>query len=215
MQPQSTPSDVPLLNLLRKRRAVSIGDLTEEMGVTATAVRQRLTRLTECGLVQRELVREGRGRPSHHYLLTKKGLRAAGDNYAELAEVLWTEIVSIDDHTIRDRLVRKVASQLASRAGIVSGETLVEKMQHLVSLMGERRVPFEIDTSSELPVLTAVACPYPDLVEKDRTICKMEKLLFTELLGQPIHQTDCRPDGDACCSFTTNNPPSSNVVTPS
>ncbi len=198
----TTESDKALINLLRKVESASISDLVEATGVTATAVRQRLTRLMDEGLVRREeVVREGRGRPSHRYLLTKQGHRAAGDNYAELAEVLWTEIRSIEDPEIRTGLLKRIAMQLAARSGELPGKTLEDKMNQLVALMGGRQVPFEVDTSGKLPVLTAVACPYPELVEQDRSICAMEKILFSEMLGQPMHLTDCRPNGDTCCSF--------------
>ena len=38
--------------------------------------------------------------------------------------------------------------------------------------------------SEQHPTLTAHACPYPKLAEQDRAICKMEEMLFTELLGR-------------------------------
>lgn len=204
--PNAATGDETLLNLLRKRGTASVSDLVEALGVTATAVRLRLTRLMDDGLVRREEVtREGRGRPSHRYLLTEKGIRSGGDNYADLAEVLWAEIRSIDDPEVRTGLLGRIAAQLASRSGRLPGETLEERMRQLAAMMGERHVPFEVDTSGDLPILTAVACPYPELVEHDRSICAMEKMLFSEVLGHPVHLTDCRPHGDACCSFEPSN----------
>ena len=35
-------------------------------------------------------------------------------------------------------------------------------------------------------MLTAHACPYPELAEEDRTICSLEKMLFSELLRQDV-----------------------------
>ena len=64
----STESDATLINLLRKQESASITELVKALRVTATAVRQRLGRLMEAGLVRREeVLREGRGRPSHRY----------------------------------------------------------------------------------------------------------------------------------------------------
>ena len=93
----ATPPEKPdqqLVELLRKEGAVSVSRLTEHLGVTATAVRQRLQRLMGEGLIERFAERRtteqaGRGRPSHQYRLTEKGLRFAGDNYGDLAEALW------------------------------------------------------------------------------------------------------------------------------
>ncbi len=208
MFPPVTDSDESLLNLLRKRGSAGISELVESLGVTATAVRQRLNRLMEEDLICREeVVRGGRGRPSHRYQLTDKGLRASGNNYADLVDVLWAEIRSIDDPTIRAGLLKRIAMQLAERAGEIPGDTLEEKMQRLADLMQERHIPFEVDKSGDLPVLTAVACPYPELVEHDKSICAMERMLFSEVLGETMKLTDCRPHGDSCCSFQPSGTP--------
>ena len=106
-------SDDTLLNLLRKRGSVEIHELVEALGVTATAVRQRLGRLMDEGLVCREeSERRGRGRPRHSYRLTDQGRRTSGNNYADLVDVLWAEIRAIDDPEIRAGLLKRIAMQL-------------------------------------------------------------------------------------------------------
>jgi DeoR family transcriptional regulator, suf operon transcriptional repressor len=208
MFPTVTDSDEHVVNLLRKQEGAGIGELAQALGVTATAVRQRLGRLMDEGLVWREEVaRAGRGRPSHRYQLTEKGRRFGGNNYADLVDVLWAEIRSIENADIQTGLLKRIAKQLAERAGELHGATLEEKMQQLADLMQERHIPFEVDRSGELPVLTAVACPYPDLVEHDKSICAMERMLFSEVLGESMRLTDCRPHGDSCCSFEPSNAP--------
>jgi DeoR family suf operon transcriptional repressor len=197
----SPESDETLINLLRKTESASVGDLQRAMGVTGTAIRQRLNRLMAEGLVCRELVRERRGRPSHRYLLTDKGLRAAGDNYADLAEVLWTEIRAIEEPTVRDGLLRRIAHKLAARSGEASGEGLAEKMHDLAMRMKERHVPLEVDNSGSLPVLTVLACPYPELAMNDRDVCNMEQMLISHALGTEVELKGCRLDGQGCCSF--------------
>ena len=197
----SPESDETLINLLRKSKSASVGELEKAMGVTATAVRQRLNRLMAEGLVERQAVREGRGRPSHRYTLTDKGLRAAGDNYADLAEVLWSEIREIEDPAIRDGLLERIAQKLAARSGQTHGIGLAEKMQDLAARMKERHVPLEVDNSGNLPVLTMLACPYPELAMHDREVCNLEQKHLSRALGQEVQLTGCRLDGQGCCSF--------------
>ena len=63
-------------------------------------------------------------------------------------------------------------------------------------------IDITIDGADEVdPQLKAVTCPYPDLADRDRTICAMERQLLTQLLGTRLMQRECRLDGDACCSF--------------
>lgn len=196
-------SDAELLDLLRSHGAMSVVDLAGQMEVTPTAVRQRLARLMAQGLLQREAVRAGRGRPKHRYQLTPKGLRLTGSNFTDLALALWREIGAIEDLGVRRTLLERVIKSLASGyASEMEGKTTTERMQSLSQILGQRRVPFTVDQEGEgIPILTAHACPYPELAEKDRSICLLEKILFSELLGQDLQLSRCRLDGADSCQF--------------
>lgn len=200
--PDIGAADIALLDLLRRLSTQSIADLATAMGVTATAVRQRLTRLMAQGYVQRAVVREGRGRPRHRYELTPLGHRKAGANFADLAMALWEEIRRIPDPTVRQGLLQRISARLAaSYADSVTGRTLQERMESLAALFTARRIPFEVEMRQELPVLKAMSCPYPDLAEQDRAVCAMERMLFSELAGETLRLEECRLNGQSCCSF--------------
>ena len=214
-------SDTTIVDYLRHHPSASVVDLVAFTGVTATAVRQRLLRLLEQGWVQRESVRPGtdgnrseatgRGRPEHRYWLTPEGIRSSGTNFEDLAVVLWDELATIKDPALRRGLLRRLVGRLMDNyRDQVGGDTLRERMNGLVALMAKRAVPFIVEEVAGarnepegLPVLTALACPYPDLAEQDRMICVLEKLLFSEMLGERVHLTACRLDGASCCTFAT------------
>ena len=208
-------SDIGILDLLRKAGPLGVSQLSGAAGVTATAVRQRLTRLMAQGLVDRETTRAGRGRPSHRYRLTDKGRRQSGANFADLALALWQEVRGIEDPEVRRGLLQRIAKTMAKMYGTqVTGATTTDRMQAVSRVFAERNVPFavsmstaEVDASGEsvsLPVLTALACPYPDLAEQDRTICAMERMMLGELVGGPLKLAECRLDGESCCKFVGN-----------
>lgn len=180
------------------------------------------------GLIARELRRAGRGRPSHCYLLTAEGQRSAGNNFADLATVLWQEVRAVKDAEVRRGLFQRLAKGLAGLYDQrVEGETTEERMRSVAALFAERQVPMVVEQNTlgvahsqeaerpestgspgaaaqSLPVLTALACPYPELAEQDRGVCAMERLLFSELIGTNVRLTECRLDGDQCCRFETN-----------
>jgi predicted ArsR family transcriptional regulator len=196
-------SDETLLNFMRCEGPVTISALVAEMGVTATAVRQRLRRLMSEGLIERRTERISRGRPNHRYLLTEKGERSAGTNFADMAIVLWEEIKSVEDPTIRRGLLKRIADRFVAKyRDRVVGETLDERMGALAKVMSERDIPFAVSKSNELPVLSALACPYPELAKMDRSVCTMEKMMLSEILGSNVRLSDCRLDGASCCTFT-------------
>jgi predicted ArsR family transcriptional regulator len=202
-------SDVGMLELLRKAGPLGIAELVKAMGVTPTAVRQRLVRLMAEGLVDRQAARAGRGRPSHRYALTEKGRRQSGANFGDLALALWSEIRAIPDVEVRRGLLERVARTMAAmyRSQVGSGSTS-ERMRAVREIFSERQVPFEVDESGPLPVLTAVCCPYPALAEQDRGICALERMMFSELVGSRLRLAECRLDGDECCRFEPQAAPS-------
>jgi predicted ArsR family transcriptional regulator len=196
-------SDVTVLDLLRVRGGMRVRELSVAMGVTATAVRQRLTRLMAQGLIQRSTMPSSRGRPSHSYELTDEGRRQTGSNFSDLAVALWEEIRSIADPAVRRGLLQKLSTRLAEQyADQIEGNSTAEKMHSLVKMLAQRDVVFEVEVQDgRRPVLKAVGCPYTELAEKDRSVCSMERMLFAELLDEKLHLGDCRLDGANCCTF--------------
>ncbi len=199
--------DREIIEYLRRQGATTILELVEFAGVTATAVRQRLSRLMDQGLIVRESEAAGRGRPIHRYSLSDAGVRSSGTNYEDLVGVLWTEIRAVEDPDVRHGLLKRIVTRLADvYRDQIKGESLGERMESLVELMRGRDVPFEViqPVNGQLPVLKALACPYPSLAEQDRTVCSMEKMLFAEVLGSGLRLNDCRLDGDSHCTFDMN-----------
>jgi DeoR family transcriptional regulator, suf operon transcriptional repressor len=197
--PRTESSDSVLLDCMRRHGAVTISDLVAEMGVTATAIRQ----LMDEGLIQPETERQARGRPNHRYSLTAKGEEHSGTNFSDLAIVLWEEVKAVKDAAVRRGLLKRIAERFVAKyRGHLNGESLQDRMTSLARLMGEREIPFEVNTSGQLPVLSALACPYPELAKQDRGVCTMEKLMLSEVLGENVRLSECRLDGASCCTFT-------------
>ncbi len=211
--------DTQLLRSLRGGRSLGIGPLTEALGVTATAIRQRLQRLLAAGLICRRKVIVGRGRPSFEYQLTEQGQRCVGADAAPLAEAMWQEILALADVQSRRQILSGVAKRLGRRyaasisAGGEAGElSLAERVQRL----GDALVAQQIHTrcgageeaagenaTSDLPLLDIRDCPHPLLRDATpgRTLCQLEAEIFSEALGSPVELSHCVLDGDSSCHF--------------
>ena len=202
MPDQSVASDGPLMDLLRKRGAMTVAELAEAMEVTQTAVRQRLSRLLANNLVERRVVRAGRGRPSHRYRLTDKGNRLVGANFDDLASVLWREICEIEAPEVRRSLMERVVNRMVEMyADQVDGATIQQRVEQLVELFQRRRIPLMVERDGPSMVLTVLACPYPGLADQQRNICALDRRTMAGLLRTPVRQQACRLDGDTCCQF--------------
>ncbi|NND99162.1 MAG: ArsR family transcriptional regulator, partial [Pirellulaceae bacterium] len=189
--------------------SVGIGELVEALGVTATAVRQRVDRLLDMGLIDREKVVAGRGRPTYRYRLTISGYRQVGSNPTELAEAMWREILEVKNTELRERLLSSIAARMGRQYAAQlrdddSSTTVGERMQRLSQMLAARHVVTDVSKSGELPVLDIGACPYPSLTDasEDRSMCRLEEQMFSEALGQPVQLSSCRLDGDSCCQFS-------------
>lgn len=199
-------SDAALVDLLRVEGALGIGELATSLGVTATAVRQRLDRLMRQGLVERQALGGRRGRPAHAYSLTDAGRRTGGDNFRDLALVLWREIRGIRDPEVRRGLLGRLGTALAGlHQADVAGALPAERLGSVAEIMRRRDIACSVEPAASgagLPVLTSYACPYPDLAEEDRGICAAERTMIEQLVGSPVRLSECRLDGDSCCRFT-------------
>ena len=199
-------TDAAVIDLLRVEGALGIGALSAALGVTATAVRQRLDRLMRQGLVERQALGGRRGRPAHAYSLTDAGRRLGGDNFRDLALVLWREIRGVRDMDVRRGLLGRIGSALATlHRSEVSGAEPADRLRGVAEIMQRRDIACAVDATAAgtggLPVLTSYACPYPDLAEEDRGICAAERAMIEELVGSPVSLAECRLDGGSCCRF--------------
>lgn len=210
--------DRDLMLVLRSGDWMAVGDLTAALGVTATAVRQRIDRLLEAGLIEREKEVAGRGRPTYRYRLTVLGHRKAGANPAELADAMWREILAIKDAGLREEIVEGVANRLgkqfASKIAMACGEgdsatnapRFEQRIRHLAGVLSGEEIEshVRIPEGAQLPVLDIATCPYPSLTDAsdDRTMCRLEEKMISEALGTPVELSSCRLDGDSCCQFS-------------
>jgi predicted ArsR family transcriptional regulator len=157
------------------------------------------------GLVDRELVRGGRGRPSYRYSLSPKARKASGNNFADLAAVLWQQVLCIEDSQRRQHVIRSIGSALkVLYTDAIHGATLQARMESLSKLLEKRRVRCEVDTPRGDLTFTLRDCPYPELADVDSSICEMETMLFSQLLGDQVVLSECRLDGHSCCQFGPN-----------
>jgi predicted ArsR family transcriptional regulator len=201
----SESSDRALLDLIRRSGPLTVAEMAANLGVTGTAIRNRLTRLLGAGLVERRPERGGRGRPRHAYQASVEAQRRLGQNYADLAVVLWEELMStVADRKLRRLLFTRVTDRLAEiYRGQVSGQEWEGRLVQLTHLLHDRGIEAEVtrDDGGAIPVLRQHSCPYYELAEADRAICALERKMFEKVLGRGLRLSQCRLDGDRSCDF--------------
>jgi len=203
MRPALDEGDLQFLQLLHACREATIPELCKAAGVTATAIRQRLTRLQDLACIERITVRAGRGRPYYRYVLSSLGRSALGDNYAELAFLMWEEIQQIDNQEVRQQLIERLRTRFVKRFGAqVTGSTLEHRLEQLKAGLIQRgfRVEPAGQVGGELTIRES-HCPYHDLAQADASICEFEQQVFETILGTPLELIQSCRTGANCCEF--------------
>jgi predicted ArsR family transcriptional regulator len=201
----SETSDRELLDLIRRHGPLTVDAIIERLGVTATAVRNRLTRLVGSGMVERRSEPGGRGRPKHVYEASLQAHKRLGQNYADLAVILWGEMMrTVEDKKLRRVLFGRITERLAElyRAQ-VTGVEWERRMVQLGTILHDRGIETEVipGDGGVLPVLKQHSCPYYELAESDRAVCAMERKMFEKVLGRSLRLSHCRLDGHRSCDF--------------
>jgi predicted ArsR family transcriptional regulator len=198
-------TDRDLLDLIRRRGPLSVTEMAAQLGVTATAVRNRLARLLATGLVERKAVHVGRGRPRHSYQASVEAHRRLGQNYADLAVALWEEMMgSVADRKLRRLLFSRITHRLAEIYRTkVTGEEWEGRLVQLSNILHDRGVEAEVarDDAGLAIILRQHSCPYYELAESDRAICALERKMLEKVLGRGLRLSQCRLDGDRSCDF--------------
>jgi len=110
----SETTDKTLLDLIRRHGPLTIHQIVTHLGVTPTAVRNRLTRLVASGMVERTTEPGGRGRPKHTYRASVAAHKSLGQSYTDLALVLWDEMMStVEDRKLRRAIFSRITERLA------------------------------------------------------------------------------------------------------
>jgi predicted ArsR family transcriptional regulator len=201
----SETSDRSLLDLIRRHGPLTIAEMVERLGVTPTAVRNRLTRLVGSGMVERQTEQGGRGRPRHTYQASVVAQKRLGQNYADLAVVLWDEMMrAVEDRKLRRILFSRITERLADvyRAQL-TGQEWEGRLVQLGTILHDRGIEAEVTPGdgTMMPVLKQHSCPYYELAEVDRAVCAMERKMFEKVLGRGLRLSQCRLDGHRSCDF--------------
>jgi predicted ArsR family transcriptional regulator len=195
--------DQQFVRTLQGLGPASVGQLCDELGVTATSVRQRLARLKARGVVESEPMNTGRGRPTHRYRLTDEGLRELGSNYSGLATLLWSEIRMIKHQSTREQVYNNLKARLVAQFGSVdAADSLTDRVSQLAGNLTTAGLDVGVGSAGDLPILKGCSCPYPDISKQDNSICELEREVFAEVLGADVELTARCVDGHSCCEFS-------------
>ncbi len=205
------PTRRALLDLLKKAGARKADDLSEQMGVSAMAVRQHLYALQEEGLVGFSEQARPRGRPAKLWHLTDAAARYFPDAHAELTVRLLQSMRHAFGEAGLNRLLSvRSREQADAYSGRIDAESeagpddLRKRLDVLAAIRTEEGYMAEVRESDEGGfLLIENHCPICRAAAACTGLCAAELLVFRAVLGPDvtIERTDHILAGARRCAY--------------
>jgi predicted ArsR family transcriptional regulator len=180
-----------LLDVRRRRRAASIGDVAAATGVHRNVARRRLERLRAAGLLTAHFERPaGRGGPGAGRP-TKMYSPAAETTAIEFPERRYAELVGLLAETVPRARLGEVGARfgtaLASTAGVAPARDVRAGLERLCDAIGE--LAFQVRLESVGPdgaVIVTPTCPLRPLVVANPSLAELDHGLWRGLVAAAV-----------------------------
>ena len=197
-----------LLMRLHQNGPSSPEEIATAMGVSRTGVLQQLHALEAAGLVSRQAIRHGVGRPRHLYDVTDAAQDLFPTNYDGLASGLLAAIRAIGGEALiesvfveRRRITRdRVRQRLADR--LPESASLADRTSELAVIQDEQGYVAEASIGADGIIrLVERNCAIHRVAADHGAACRAELDLFREVLGADVQRETHIAAGDRCCTY--------------
>lgn len=202
-----TGSKKELLDLIKKKGAISIDEVVNQVELAKTTVREHFLQLERDGYIQRNYVRSGPGRPSLQYQITKKG----NGLYPSYESIMMQEMIKYlkskdDEETIEnffkafwEKRIEKAEKSMAeaSETNIKLRAEALKKLLKDEGFMPE----FDIDEENEFLRFKECNCPFSEIVKETQLPCKLEAMFYKRLFEGDVERTSYIAEGDHACTY--------------
>jgi DeoR family suf operon transcriptional repressor len=190
-----------ILEILKKERC-SVDDLSSQIGISPTAVRQHLTILEGDSLITREKLKEGIGRPKVIYTTTKKAEDYFPKYYSWLAEHLIKEVVDEYGEEKMDFFLKKVGVAFSQPyLERVRGKPLEERIDVVAAILNEWGAYAYTENNGGYYLLRTYNCSFYDVAQKYPQVCAVHTTFLEQLLEQNPKRTASMAEGNDYCAY--------------
>jgi DeoR family suf operon transcriptional repressor len=188
-----------ILEILRRRKRVTIEEFTQELGLAPATIRRHLDILMRDAHVEVEQVRRETGRPHYVFSLSEAGEDLFPKHYVRLTNRVIEEIVALSPEEIEGRsgaeVVDLVFQKMAERLAQVyrpriTGATLDERMEQVVEALADEGVILEPRKTDEGYVLLGYGCPCRRVRDTHSQLCSYHRWLLSRLLDAEVEQVE-------------------------
>jgi DeoR family transcriptional regulator, suf operon transcriptional repressor len=177
----------------------TIAELAGRLEISRNAVREHLERLVDDGLVQREVVRRGVGKPAHEYRLSAEGESAVSSAYLPVLVRLVRVLSDRLDPPTFEWALRSAGVRLGSDVGVLEGD-LLQRAGSASAVLRRLGGDAVVVNGDHGPRLECTCCAIGALVADQPLGCKLMESALTAMLGTPVRE-ECNRGVKPQCRF--------------
>lgn len=180
-----------ILEVLRTHNEVSVKELSEAVGISASTLHQHLADLQARDWVEKRSDRDGPGRPRHLYYLSEEAEDLFPHSYAGLSSILLkTALTLTNKEDLKQKLTEYMRQDLEKYDDLESALTSMgfyPEMKHGGS-ESDRTITFH-------------QCPFYEVAQENPLLCEVDEALLSEVTQQSVQKECCIADGADQCEF--------------
>ncbi|MBN1890483.1 MAG: ArsR family transcriptional regulator [Thermoflexales bacterium] len=193
-----------ILKILRERGQATVEELSGELRLTSATIRHHLDILRGDGLVESPEIRRRSipGRPQYVYSLTEAASDHFPQNYAGLADMIFSEVEERLSPLEQLAVMKNIAGRIAGEFPPgPPGETMSARLGRVVSFLDGKGYMVRYESGGAGYTLYVTNCPYRDVVQNHEQICQIDVNLFAHLLSVAPERVSRVTSEDGACVF--------------
>lgn len=190
--------------LLKSPEGKTADELVARIGITKTAVREHLDRLSALGYLRFEDDRSGVGRPRRRYLVSSEGTEAFPKQYSWLSRQMLTELSNTLSATDLEGFMKRLADRVyeENSATLRSPDPEI-RLRLLAKLMNDLGYRAKLrHAGEEVATIEAFNCVYHDVAKTNPRLCGFDLQLIRRSTQGEVTLDSCLARGGSSCRFT-------------
>lgn len=205
-EPRGQRGRQAVIRILKTDGATTAQAISEQLGVTAMAVRQHLYELSDRGVVDFEERRQGAGRPSKYWRLTPAADKFFPDGHADLAVgLIHTVRAAFGEDGIQQLInVRTRTQERAYARALEQRDGVEDKLKALAEVRTEEGYMADVVTEADGSLMFVERhCPICAAAQACTGLCASELEVFRKVLGPDVQvdRTDHVLAGAPRCAY--------------
>lgn len=200
-----------LLQIIKRRGSLSVTEAMEALDMARTTVREHLLQLKEKGLLTRTEEREGRGRPSHRYEMTRRAKvlfpSRDGELMGRLLQFLKEQGAEALVQTFFEAYWDDRTEAVKRKLRQVASDDIDDKVDTLREILEEEGFMPKITREDNQVTIRECNCPFPESVKETRIPCRLEEEFYEEIFETDLERVSHIPEGHSACTYEVETEP--------